>query len=225
MLFNSPEYFINFNRLATKGFSDLSVSLYEGFAALSSTFTIVPGLDIQSSSDYFFVNDMLQAGSDGSYGVGEPLSYIYYPVFRDFGNLDLVAGLESMVYWRSYFEYVLPDKVRGIVVVVKNTNNESFSYQINGKEAVFLGLNDTHAAKYDDMMIRADYTSFQDEEVEADTNRAYKGVKVDADHMSYWIEVYPSAEMEQIYLTNRPLIYTLAMVFFFTLTVRTGAFS
>ena len=164
---------------------------------------------------------MLQAGSDGSYGVGEPLSYIYYPVFHDFEKKRLVAGIESMVYWRSYFEYILPDQVSGIVVVVKNTKNESFSYQINGKEAVFLGLADAHDSKYDHMMLRADYTSFQDKQVEANTNRAYRGVEVDDEHISYWIEVYPSDQTEEIYLTNRPLIYTLAMVFFFSLTVRT----
>jgi hypothetical protein len=206
--------------MATKGFKDMARTLFDGFAVLSNTFTIVPGLDVQSSSDYFFVNEMLQAGQDGSYGVGEPLSYIYYPVFKDFEDKTLVAGLESMVYWRSYFEFVLPEKIHGVIVVVKNSMNESFTYQINGKDAVFLGLNDTHAAKYEDMMLQAAYTSFQDEEVEADTKRNYKGVLVDGDQINYWIEIYPSDEMQDIYLTNRPLIYTLAMVFFFALTVR-----
>jgi hypothetical protein len=211
--------------MASKGFTNMAQSLYEGFAVLSTTFTIVPGLDVQSSSDYFFVNEMLEAGQEGSYGVGEPLSYIYYPVFQDFENETLVAGLESMVYWRSYFEFVLPEKVHGVIVVVKNTNNESFTYQINGKEAVFLGVNDSHATKYEHMMLRADYTSFQDDSVEADSNRNYKGVLVDGEHMSYWIEVYPSDEMQAIYVTNRPLIYTLAMVLFFTLTVSRQMYS
>lgn len=214
-------YYINFNRLASEGFPALSETILSGRAVISNPWIIEPGLDAQSSSEYTFINKMLESGGHGAIGIGEPLSYMYYPVFETFSydNPKVVAVLEGMVYWRSYFEHVLPEKVRGMVVVVRNNNNIRFTYEIDGRNAVFLGNGDVHSTEYDHMMLRADYTSFQDKAVETERDREYRGVDVDDIVTRYWIEVYPSDQMQAIYLTNRPLYYTLAMVFFFTLTV------
>jgi hypothetical protein len=46
---------------------------------------------------------------------------------------------------------LLPEGVTGIVTVIRNTCNQSFTYEINGPEATYLGEGDLHETKYDDM--------------------------------------------------------------------------
>jgi len=214
-------FLINLNRFASGNFAMLSESILNGRGAITLPWAIDPNGDLRADNEYGFVNQMLTASQGASYGLGEPLSCMYYPIFDTFSprKPKVVATLEGMVYWRSYFERVLPEKVRGMVVVVKNNYNMSFTYAMNGEEAVFLGNSDVHSTAYDHMMIKADYASFQDLNIKSQTVREYRGVDVEDSITRYWIEVYPSDEMQAIYLTKRPLYYMLAMVFFFTLTV------
>ena len=78
-------FFINFNRLAWKGFTEEVATVKNQEAIISSTWSFEPGLDLQSTRDFEFTNELLQAGGASQYGPGEPLSYIQYPVFDQFG--------------------------------------------------------------------------------------------------------------------------------------------
>ena len=100
-------WFVNFNRLAYEHFADDSQALLDGKAAVSRTRSFEPGLDFQSTRDFTFTNDLLTAGgnSDG-YTPGEPIGYVYYPVFDNFhdNNKKVVSILMMTVYWKSYFQ-------------------------------------------------------------------------------------------------------------------------
>ena len=56
----------------------------------------------------------------------DPMSYMAYPVFDSFNaTTRKVAGaLISTLYWRLYFQSVLPPTAKGIICVIENSFNE-----------------------------------------------------------------------------------------------------
>lgn len=84
-----------------------------------------------------------------------------------------------------------------------------------------MGLEDLHDPRFDHLELEADYSSFMDQVATATgTNGAkYTGVDIDEDQIAYFIRVYPSADLENEHLTNRPLIYMSAMLFVFLFCV------
>lgn len=210
-------WFVNFNRLSWDGFAkEADVLIDRQEAVLSQTWTFEPGLDVQSTKDFEFTSELLEVG--GNKYESDPLLFMYYPVFEHFGaNAPTVAIISSTVYWGTYFEDILPENANGVVCVVENSFGQAFTYQINGKEATFLGMSDLHDPEFDGMEISADYSSFSQSGLSAVASE-YRGVPVDDQHISYRIRVYPSTEFKSDYITPSPLIYTSVMVTIFLLT-------
>jgi hypothetical protein len=57
------------------------------------------------------------------------------------GTLDtVVAYIFSVVSWERYLVNLLPEGVNGMVVVLRNSCNQAFSYEINGPDVSALWL-------------------------------------------------------------------------------------
>ena len=229
-------FFINFNRLSLKGFHQEAKIVQTKKATLTPSWIFEPGIDLQSTQDFEFTDQLLRAGGfTGDYN-SEPLSYIHYPIFNRFeadhhheddhhedseSEAETAGILSATVYWTSYFADILPEGVEGIVCVIENPV-QSFTYEINGHSAVFKGMQDLHDTQYDDMVLSADYASFGMEtdahDSHAHTHSRYTGVDLDEEYMSYKIRVYPSSKMESTYKSSQPLIYAFAMLFMFLFT-------
>ena len=132
-----------------------------------------------------------------------PESFVAAPVYQNNNeDSELVAMLTASLPWHSYFEKVLPEGIDGIVLVVNNTCNQTFSYLIEGPEISYLGLGDLHDPKYNDNHVDTGLTSSF----------------VSVQNCLYSFHLYPTEEFEETYVTNKPWIYTLAVVFIFLLT-------
>jgi hypothetical protein len=83
----------------------------------------------------------------------DPVADIYVPLYDDFhwNGRTLVGLLTSVVYWQSYFVDILPDNARHIIVVLENTCDQAYTYQVNGPEVEYLGPGDLHETKFDGM--------------------------------------------------------------------------
>ena len=163
-----------------------------------------------------FTNLILERGGDHKYERG-PLSYFYTPVYEkvlDTGS-PLVAVIQALIYWQPYFEGLLPDKAQGIVAVLENDCNQSYTFGISGQTAEFLGAGDLHDSTYDRLEAKGDV--FQPSENGSHSERA-GGDFIGCTHQ---IRVYPSKAMEDHHLTNQPLIIALSLfgVFAFTTLV------
>ena len=97
-------YFINFNRQTMQDFKYELEAIMRKKAVFSKAFTYVPGLDFQSTRDFSFMNELLYAGENGSYESGEPIGYMYYPIFENVDydlEKDVPVGLVmATVYWK-----------------------------------------------------------------------------------------------------------------------------
>ena len=216
----ADRYFVNFNRLAWEGFAQEVAQIENQMAVLSRTWNFEPGLDYQSTQDFNFMDELLSAGGSGTYEPGEPIGYVHYPVFDSYedSTKKTVAIVTATVYWRSYFQDILPETVEGIYCVVSNTLAQVFTYRIDGHQAKFLGMEDLHDTKYDKYVVHANYNDFQDR---ADTG--YTGALLDDSYISYQIKIYPSSDLESEYVTERPYLYAGLLFFVFLFTV--GIFS
>jgi hypothetical protein len=70
---------------------------------------------------------------------GEPVSNLLYPIiFRldtviipiDSPDSKVVALIATSIYWRNYLKRILTEGSQGVIVVVENPCNPSFTYQI-----------------------------------------------------------------------------------------------
>jgi len=172
-------------------------------------------------------------------------AFLVYPIFDRFRNGDddihrsadsssprepeagksplppakLVGVLASNIYWKFFFSRLLPQGVRGIICVLENSFNQTFSYRIDGAEATFLGEGDAHHKKFDDMEVSEDISSYLRQR-STPRNRAYTTVPLHEQIGKYRIRVYPSDDMKDEFVTHEPAVYTVVVlsVFVFTAT-------
>ena len=208
-------WFLNFNMLSDGQFiRDTKSVLGLGKSVISKTESFVPGLDFQSTKDFDFLQQLLEAGGYGQYQPGEPISFIHYPVFdqpegADGASRKVVAILTATVYWRTYFENILSSSAKGVICVVEN-DKQVFTYRIDGGAATFVGLEDMHEVGYDEYRVSAEYRAFE----EGSDSQRYSGASVDSETQSgaYRISVYPSKDLEEEYTSAEPWIYAAGIM-------------
>lgn len=145
-----------------------------------------------------------------------------YPVFDSLDpETRKVAGLFSTgIYWRAYFSGILPTKARGVTCVLSNGFNQSLTFRVDGADARYVGSGDLHEQKYDHMGEHADVNDYI-ARIASKASKSYTSVNLNNDFGRYKLAVYPSAETEDEFLSNLPVIQTLVVtgVIFFTSVV------
>lgn len=161
----------------------------------------------------------------------EPVMDIFYPIINDISevkiagtdeydakNHSLVGVLAATVYWRNIIRNTLTPGSNGIDVVFNNTCTKSFTYQINGPDVKFMGVNDKHDAKYDYLRVSSKITDLDDYSF---TASVYSGAPISEDHCPYSLHLYPTDDMRSDFTTKNGAIYasvTLLVIFSLGLT-------
>jgi len=144
---------------------------------------------------------------------GDPWTLVYFPLRQNFNeNSENVGALWAIVYWAQYFEGQLPDTARGLVVVLENSCNSTFTYRIDGGTVTPLGDGDRHDTAFDQHVRTA---TFADVISIEDSTAA--GLGIDHNGCPFSIRVYSSKAFLSDYYSNTPLTVTLSVlsVFFF----------
>jgi hypothetical protein len=67
--------------------------------------------------------------------LGDAYTSLTYPVFDNFStSRKLVGVVISDIYWRLHLEQVLPPNAKGVIAVLENNVNQSFTYQLDGPD-------------------------------------------------------------------------------------------
>ena len=138
-----------------------------------------------------------------------PVSLMLEPIFSDFNNTNVVGILTAGIQWDTFFMNLLRKSARGVVIVVKTTCGDVFTYEVTGIESHFMGYGDLHDSQYNGHVYETDFEPFY-WHTAVDNNST-----VDCHHRLY---IYPSDELHQAYETNRPAILTVAVVMIFVVT-------
>lgn len=150
------------------------------------------------------------------------LSTALYPILDRFykdevtGEEPQVAGFLAMdIYWQAFLNDILAPDSEPLYVVIENTCNQSFTYQLTGPEAVYIGEGDQSEIKFRDMSISE---VFGKDLMVHDTNSTYAGRLLYDNYCPYTFTVSPSQKMQDNYITNKPMIYTIVAVLIFVFT-------
>jgi len=144
-----------------------------------------------------------------------PHSFLLYPVHQTFPEElesesqanPIVATTTAVLPWDNYFSNLMPSEAEGLIVVMRDTCGDVFTYRIDGGTASFLGLGDLHDTQYTYLEESADFVDF----LQYNFSRTRS-------HCEYFLYIYPSTTLHEKYLTANPVMYTTIVVAVFFLT-------
>ena len=132
----------------------------------------------------------------------EPDSFYYQPLYDSFDqeSKKVVGELLILLRWNVHFSDILPDDVRGIYLVLENTCNDTATWEIEGKEARYVGSGDLHDTAYDSYKLSADFNTYGNVEAARKAGACI-----------YTVNVYPSQEFEDDYKSSSPISLTVVV--------------
>ena len=155
----------------------------------------------------------------------EPMLDIYFPIVNDLSrnavrqigeNISASVGMLAIpIYWRSFLRDILTEGSNGIIVVVHNTCNRPFTYQINGSRVVYLGVGDHHDGKYDGLVVTSNVVDKKKIDL---SESGYSGAPIHEKLCPYTMHIYPSDTMKAAFVSKDANIFasTVFLVFCFT---------
>ena len=153
----------------------------------------------------------------------EPILDIYYPISTESVNSvsqedppskngTVVGLINANMYFWELLQGVIPEGSGGVMAVFQ-VRDVSFTYKINGPTTTFLGRGDRHNPKFD-YLKRGSF--FLD--VKNSSHHRYTGLPLSQLARNASVFVYPTDEMESVYISNNPIIYTVIAVLTFAFT-------
>jgi hypothetical protein len=131
---------------------------------------------------------------------------------------EVVAIFSINMYWSSMISDILPEGSVGVLVVFESACTQTFTFEVNGPVATYLGTGEHHDPKYDDMTIGSlvsDLILFSNQ------HSTYSGFPLDESYCPLYVSVRASAKMEAAHTSNTPWIFALVTACVFFLTVMT----
>jgi hypothetical protein len=137
---------------------------------------------------------------------------MFQPVFDGFkeATRNVTGLLIGQMEWEFFFEDILAADSGDVLVEVKNTCGDEFSYIITGRSATFKGEGDLHDPKYLHLKQVHEFAEFARINGTEDNDSS--------DNCEYTIAVFPTSALEATYRTNKPVLYTCVIVLVFVST-------
>ena len=150
--------------------------------------------------------------TDGKDPYTRPHAVMFTPIFEMPGDLDsdIVAATISIVAFDAYVSELLPDDVTGIVLVIKNSCDNAYTYELSGRKAKFLGPSDLHDPNYDHMAVNIPFHRYWNETRSTDPSLS---------HCVYEFTVYPNEIFVSKYEKNLPILFTTLIAGIFVSTI------
>ena len=148
--------------------------------------------------------------------LGDPTSMLTYPVFDSFQENRTIVGVLGMrIFWTLILRNLLPEHARGFVAVFENCG-QTFSFQIDGSDATYLGIGDFHHPATEAWSVHGSLTAGTYHKPSPET-RSYTRVELNRDLCGISVRLYPTAEFQQEFVNAQPMAQCafVASMFFF----------
>jgi hypothetical protein len=152
--------------------------------------------------------------------VDEPFCSLDYPIMSGAAdavsvspnsqNKKVVGILGVTFFWRDLVKDLLPNGRHDIVTVFDNGCGQSFTYEITGPDAVFLGTGDLHNSKYNGVLELS--SRVDDLKAYSIRDSTYTGANLTNNFCPWEVHTYPSESMRDFYVTNDPIVFSLSAV-------------
>jgi hypothetical protein len=136
-----------------------------------------------------------------------------HPVYASFEpNATVVGNMIEIFHWHSFFENILSDVTKPVLVILENSCGHVATFLVRGLVATLVQAKaDAHHPAYEYMAISAPFAPLINppELVEQEDIRGI---------CSYTMTIYPNEELEEGYLSSQPLWFAMVVlsVFFAT---------
>mmetsp|Transcript_27767 Transcript_27767/g.64985 ORF Transcript_27767/g.64985 Transcript_27767/m.64985 type:complete len:1198 (+) Transcript_27767:98-3691(+) len=132
-----------------------------------------------------------------------PHSFIAEPVFSEINDptSELVGQVIGYVALDNYVVDLLPDGINNITLVMRNSCNQTFTYDIRGSSAYYYGSLDLHDPQYDDLEVTTKFYGYDDEDIIEEMGQ---GVVC-----TMTFHIYPTSTFEDNYRSNLPMILAI----------------
>ena len=163
---------------------------------------------------FFAIIISLQLEKPANY-TGEPVSSVYIPIMDSFANdRKTVAILGATLRWESYFENILTESTQPVRVVLSNSCQDIFTYEIRGSQATFVGKGNRADLEFEGISVSVDLDENDDLIVEPNTI----ALTLNQDLCRYTLRIYPTQEGYVYHNNFFPLIITLTVAAVFLMT-------
>lgn len=119
---------------------------------------------------------------------------------NDDENAEVVGFISGGVAWDHAMKNLLPEGVSHITAVIQNNCNQSYTFDIDGPGANFVGTGDLHETAYDRYKVTADLNVHK-HPLSAQT----------PGHCFFWLDLYPTQRFENAYNTNTPEVFAIVV--------------
>ena len=160
----------------------------------------------------------------------EPCCILLQPVFDSFDReTRTIVGLIILkLEMRKFFHSALSPSAIGLVVVIRNTCGQAYTYHIDGAEPTFVGPSDYHDPKYDNnvkitsfpLMDESSYWTSSSESTFVHNQSDWNEEGHEAQrHCAYRFLVYPSETFEAEFKTTNPSVSACVVACIFVFTI------
>lgn len=151
-----------------------------------------------------------------SFGVS---ASFFFPVFESLGADKLVGSLVLDFSWVQLFNYIVPAKSNGVVIVLENNQGQSFTYRVVDNIVTFSGEGDLHDGNFDSEKVESSFADYnQVLQLSEPSFQPFDSTSPPALYCSYRVRLYPTDEFKSRHVTSKPAIYTVIVVLAFGLT-------
>jgi hypothetical protein len=167
-----------------------------------------------------------------------PTSSLYFPVFDTPEQKTIGGALTIEVDWESFFQKALYGVEVPVMVVLENSCGQIYSFEVIEKQVMYLGEGDMHDDTIQGPSANSTFKSFEEvlyvivedeDHMPMDEEFDITDEELQHEHQfvpsgsvcSYRIFVYPTTEMRDHFLTNKPIYFqaAIAMIFLFTTAI------
>jgi hypothetical protein len=148
---------------------------------------------------------MIEAATDSN---TLPFSIAAQPVYSRLGSdaKDVVAYIYTAVLWDIYLRNLIPEGVKGIVVVLRNSCGQEYTYELTADQPIFRGEGNVQDSKYAGSKRPI---SVANNYVDPERAQTVLG------HCQFFLDAYSSAAFEEDYQSALPVIFTLIIALLF----------
>jgi hypothetical protein len=147
-----------------------------------------------------------------------PRSLLFFPVLKDFTEKGIGGSMTLEFDWQDVLSNILPEQrdQHPMMVILENSCQQMFSFQINGHLATFLGEGDQHDVRFDSHVVSTTYEQFGKL---TSIGSVITNGAASAEGCLYQIRIYPSVALDQNHESDDPIIFALfiASIFLFAI--------
>ena len=140
---------VNWNLINVRDYEDIIVAMkaLPGESLINKVRKSVSTGTAFTEEEHNAMHSRVKTGSQADF----PHAFMWTPIYDDINNPEsnFVGVVGTGFAWDFSLRNLLPDSVEGVVAVLSNNCNQTYTFEISGIDAFFLGEGDLHEPKYD----------------------------------------------------------------------------